>query len=187
MVDAHSAPHMATLGERGVSFPNSHSIMPTFTMANASALATGHYFGDTGVFSNTIYVAFPVPAAAGNVTPFLENDAVLKGLDEHFAGDYLNETTLLKAAHDIGYSTAALGKLGPALLFDHTDREPLRTIVIDDSTGSANGHSVPPDVLEAMRNAGLPIASPSRGANGQAGNFTTPGTKSANIQQQSHF
>jgi len=87
MVDAQSAPNMAALGERGVSFPNGHSVMPTFTMANASAMATGHYLGDTGVFSNTIYVAFPVPAAAGNVTPFLENDAVLGALDEHFGGD----------------------------------------------------------------------------------------------------
>jgi hypothetical protein len=30
-------------------------------MANASAIATGHYLGDTGVFSNTLYVAHPVP------------------------------------------------------------------------------------------------------------------------------
>jgi len=54
MVDARTAPNMTALGQRGVSFPNSHSIMPTFTMANASAIATGHYLGDTGVFSNTI-------------------------------------------------------------------------------------------------------------------------------------
>jgi len=187
MVDAHTAPNMTALGQRGVSFPNSHSVMPPFTMANASAMATGHYLGDTGVFSNTIYVAFPVLAAAGNVTPFLENDAVLKALDEHFGGDALNETTLLKAAHDIGFSTAAVGKLGPALLFDHTDREPLRTILIDDSTGNPNGHPVPSDVLEAMKNAGLPVASPSRGANGQAGSVTSPGTRSANIEQESYF
>lgn len=187
MVDAHSAPHMAALGERGVSFPNSHSVMPTFTMANASAMATGHYPGDTGVFSNTIYVAFPVPAAAGNVTPFLENDAVLGALDEHFGGDYLNETTLLKAANDKGFSTAAVGKLGPALLWDHTDRAAMRTTIIDDSTGSPNGIPLPADIVEAIKEAGLPLVSPSRGPNGQAGTFTVPGTKSANIQQQSYF
>ena len=187
MVDAHSAPHLAALGERGVSFPNSHSVMPTFTMANASAMATGHYPGDTGVFSNTIYVAFPVPAAAGNVTPFLENDAVLGALDEHFGGDYLNETTLLKAANDKGFSTAAVGKLGPALLWDHTDRVAMRTTIIDDSTGSPNGIPLPADIVEAIKEAGLPLVSPSRGPNGQAGTFTVPGTKSANIQQQSYF
>src|SRR5205807_2980674 len=32
-----------------------------------------------------------------------------------------------------------------------------------------------------------PLVSPSRGPNGQAGTFTVPGTKSANIQQQSYF
>ena len=187
MVDAQSAPNMAALGERGVSFPNGHSVMPTFTMANASAMATGHYLGDTGVFSNTIYVAFPVPAAAGNVTPFLENDAVLGALDEHFGGDYLNETTLLKAANDKGFSTAAVGKLGPALLWDHTDRVAMRTTIIDDSTGSPNGIPLPADIVEAIKEAGLPLVSPSRGPNGQAGTFTVPGTKSANIQQQSYF
>ena len=187
MVDAHSAPHMAALGELGVSFPNGHSVMPTFTMANASAMATGHYLGDTGVFSNTIYVAFPVPAAAGNVTPFLENDAVLGALDEHFGGDYLNETTLLKAANDKGFSTAAVGKLGPALLWDHTDRVAMRTTIIDDSTGSSNGIPLPADIVEAIKEAGLPLVCPSRGPNGQAGTFTVPGTKSANIQQQSYF
>jgi len=134
-----------------------------------------------------IYVAFPVPAAAGNVTPFLENDAVLGALDEHFGGDYLNETTLLKAANDKGFSTAAVGKLGPALLWDHTDRVAMRTTIIDDSTGSPNGIPLPADIVEAIKEAGLSLVSPSRGPNGQAGTFTVPGTKSANIQQQSYF
>ena len=187
MVDPHSAPQMTAVRERGVSFPNSHSVMPTFTMANASAMATGHYLGDTGVFSNTINVGFPVPSAAGSITPFLENDAALGEVDKYFGGDSLNETTLLKAARDMGFSTAAVGKLGPALLWDHTDREALRTIVIDDSTGSPNGHPVPSGVLEAMKNGGLPVLSPSRGANGQAGTFAVPGTKSANIEQESYF
>ena len=46
--------------------PIPHSLFPTFTMANASGMATGHYLGDTGDFSNTIYTGFPVapPATA---------------------------------------------------------------------------------------------------------------------------
>ncbi len=59
MVDSAHAPAMARLGDTGVNFRNSHSLFPTFTMPNASAMATGHYFGDTGTFSNTIYVGFP--------------------------------------------------------------------------------------------------------------------------------
>ena len=63
MVNDKTAPAMAALMARGVRFTNTHSLFPTFTTANASALATGHYLGDTGDYSNTIYTGFPVPKA----------------------------------------------------------------------------------------------------------------------------
>src|SRR5476649_1451075 len=111
IVDQNTAPTMAALRDAGVSFKNSHSLFPTFTTANASAMATCHYLGDTGDFSNIIYVGFPVLAANGTVTPFIENDPVLGELDAHFKGNYLDEVTLLEAArsprHQI--STAAIG------------------------------------------------------------------------------
>jgi hypothetical protein len=85
-------------------------------------MATGHMLGDIGDFSNTIYAGFRAPGASESLTSFLESDPALGDVDEHFAGDYLNETTILMAAHVAGYSTASIGKLGPALIFDHTDR-----------------------------------------------------------------
>ena len=92
---------MAALRDKAVNFKNSHALFPTFTMPNASAMASGHFLGDTGVFSNTIFAGFPVLAADGVVTPFLENDAVLGEVDEHFGGNFLDETTLLAAARDV--------------------------------------------------------------------------------------
>ena len=59
--------------------------------------------------------------AGDTVVPFIENDAVLVDIDEHFNGDYLNEETILKMARAKGFCTAAIGKLGPTYLFDHTD------------------------------------------------------------------
>ena len=50
-------------------------------------------------------------------------DPVIGDIDEHFAGNYLNEETVLKMARAQGYSTAAIGKLGPTLIFDHTDSQ----------------------------------------------------------------
>src|SRR5580700_8857800 len=129
MVTPQNAPTMAAIRDKGVNFKNPHSLFPTFTTPNASAMATGHYLGDTGDFSNTIYSGFPVPGAGNSLTPFLESDPVLGDVDEHFAGDYVNETTLLKAARVRGYSTAAVGKLGPVLIFDHTDRSGEPTII----------------------------------------------------------
>ena len=60
-VDDTTAPTMAAIAREGVSLRNSHALFPTFTTANASAMATGHMLGDTGDFSNTIYAGFEVP------------------------------------------------------------------------------------------------------------------------------
>ncbi len=186
-VDQQTAPTMAAIRDQGVNFRNPHSLFPTFTTANASAMATGHYLGDTGDFSNTIYTGYPVPGAGGSLTPFLESDPVLGDVDEHFAGNYLDEITLLQAAREAGLSTATIGKLGPALIFDHTDRTGAPTIVVDDSTGSAGGIPLSADMQAAMKEGGLPSATPSRGDNAKAGDATTPGTKTANIGQQDYF
>jgi hypothetical protein len=187
MVSETTAPTMAAIRDKGVNFKNPHSLFPTFTTPNASAMATGHYLGDTGDFSNFIYTGFPVPGAGGSVTPFLESDPVLGDVDEHFAGDYLDEATLLKAARDAGLGTSTIGKLGPALIFDHTDRTGAPTIVVDDATGSPRGIPLSQEVRAAMTNAGLSLAAPSRGDNGRAGTAATPGTKVANVVQQDWF
>jgi arylsulfatase A-like enzyme len=187
MVTPENAPTMAAIRDQGVNFQNPHSLFPTFTTPNASAMATGHYLGDTGDFSNTIYTGFPVPGAGNSLVPFLESDPVLGDVDEHFAGDYLDEVTILKAAREQGFSTATIGKLGPALIFDHTDRTGGPTIVVDDSTGSDKGIPLSDEMKSALSAANLPPATPPRGENAKAGNATTPGTTVANVVQQDYF
>jgi len=189
-VTPETAPAMAEVRDKGVNFKNSHSVFPTFTTANASAMSTGHYLGDTGDFSNTIYTGYPVAAAADTVVPFLESDPVLHDVDEHFGGNYMNEETVLKLARDKGYSTATIGKVGPALIFDHTDKPGtpgLHSIVVDDQTGSKNGMPLSDEVQAAMTKAGLPLTTPGRGDNGKAGDSRTPGTTVANVAQQAYF
>jgi hypothetical protein len=166
MVDDNTAPTMAALARQGVSLRNSHALFPTFTMANASGMATGHMLGDTGTFSNTIYTGFEVPGAGSSLTPFLESDVVLGDVDEHFAGNYLDEATILKLARDKGYSTASIGKIGPALVFDPTERSGEQTILIDDATGTPKGIPLSAEVGERLKTASLPLAAPTRGANG---------------------
>ena len=190
IVTPQSAPAMAEIRDKGVHFKNSHSLFPTFTTANASAISTGHYLGDTGDFSNTIYTGYPVAAAAGTVTPFLESDPVLHDVDEHFGGDYLNEETVLKMARIKGYSTAAIGKLGPTLIFDHNDKigaDGLHSIVVDDSTGSKNGVPLSDEMKAALAKANLALETPSRGENAKAGDSKTAGTTVPNIAQQAYF
>src|SRR6195256_579265 len=186
IVNPQTAPAMAEVRDKGVNFKNSHALFPTFTMANGSAMASGLYLGDTGTFSNTIYTGYSSVPAGETVVPFIENDAVLADVDDHFGGDYLNEETILKMARARGFSTAAIGKLGPTLLFDHTDRGK-NTIVIDDSTGGKNGVPLSDEMKEALTKAGLPLATPSRGENGKSGDAKTPGTTSANVAQQAYM
>jgi len=186
-VTPETTPAMAAVRDKGVNFANSHSLFPTFTMANASGMSTGHFLGDTGVFSNTIYVGFPVPHAGNAVTPFIESDTVLADIDDHFSGNFVDEDAVLFAARHQGFNTAAIGKVGPARMFDHTDRKGEFTTIVDDATGSDQGVPLTPAMQEAMKAAGLPLKAPSRGANGKTGDAKTPGTLVANIEQQKYF
>jgi arylsulfatase A-like enzyme len=167
MVDQDTAPSMAEIRDKGVDFRNSHSMFPTVTTANASALATGHYLGDTGDFGNALYVGFPVQNALDSPVPFVENDAVLGELDAHFGGDYLGQQTIMAAARAAGYGTATVGKVGPTLIQDHTARDSQSTIVIDDATGKNDpsdgprrGIPLSKDMIAAMDSANLPLAAP---------------------------
>jgi arylsulfatase A-like enzyme len=186
-VTPEETPAMAAVRDRGVNFANPHSLFPTLTMANASGLSTGHFIGDTGAFSNTIYTGFPVAHASNSVTPFIETDPVLGDLNEHFSGNFVDEDAILLAAHNQNFSTAAIGKVGPIMMFDHTDRKGERTIIVDDSTGSAAGIPLSQAMQDALKAAGLPLVAPKRGANGKVGDASTPGTTEANVEQQKYF
>ncbi len=182
-----SAPTMAAIRDKGVNFANPHSLFPTFTMPNASGLATGHFLGDTGTFSNTIFTGYPVATAAGSMTPFIESDPILGDIDQHFSGNFVDEDTVVLTAGHQGFSTAAIGKLGPTLMFSHTERNGESTIIVDDSTGSAAGVPLSQAMKDALTAAGLPLAAPSRGANGDAGNDKKAGATIANVTQQGYF
>jgi arylsulfatase A-like enzyme len=187
VVNQKTAPTMAMIGKTGVWFKNSHSLFPTFTMPNSSALATGHYFGDTGVFGNTLYSGFPVPGAAGSITPFLENDQVLGDIDEHYSKNFVSEESLIASAHKAGFSTAAIGKLGPVGIQAGADRSGEQIIVVDDLTGREGGIPLNKALASEFQQAGLPAEAPTRQANGKSGDMMTPGTVIANIAQQKYF
>jgi arylsulfatase A-like enzyme len=187
IVTPETAPTIADIRDKGVNFVNSHSLFPTFTMPNSSGMATGHYPGDTSIFGNVLYAGFPIRSAKSARMAFIENDGVLGDIDQHFSGNFIDEETILHVAHRTGFNTAAIGKIGPTLVFDHTSRDGGDSVIIDDATGSKAGIPLAPWVSEGLQAAGLPLASPSRGSNGKSGNAHVPGTKIANIEQQAYF
>jgi arylsulfatase A-like enzyme len=158
-VNPKDAPTFARIRRDGVNFINPHSLFPTVTTVNASAIATGHHIGDTGNFGNQLYTGFASPEAGGATTPFLENDAIIGEMNDHFGGNYLNEQSLLAAARTARFRTAAFGKVGATAIQDVTSREGDGTIVIDDSVGTPSGLAVAPAIAEEMKAKGLlPVA-----------------------------
>jgi len=198
-VNATDAPTLFSLREHGVDFANSHSLYPTLTTPNASAIATGHYLADTGDFGNTLYAGFPIfnsgnfGRSAGANTPFVESDPVLGDLDGQLGqGNYLHEETLLSLARSHGYNTAAIGKLGPVAIQDIAELAPdaghfqaPHTVILDDSTGTAEGVPLPADLQTLLTDAGLSSTPTARAQ--PVGNVSKPGTLSANVAQQKWF
>ena len=190
IVSPQTAPALAEVRDQGVDFADSHSVYPTVTTVNASALATGHLPGDTGDFGNVIYVGapfgFPVNASVAPV----EDDDAIGLMNQRFGGDYLGETSLLEAARAQGWSTAVIGKLGPAAVQDVVDRSG-EGVVIDDATGwrqtPGGGLPLPAGFEEAMAKAGLELKARDRGLNASPGAFNMPGVKVPNTYQQDWF
>ena len=186
------APTLVRLQEEGVFFANSHALYPTVTTANASALATGHQLGDTGDFANTLYDGSQV---INSGTPFIEDDEILAELDAQTGGNYLGEQTLLAVARAHGFSTAAVGKVGPTLIQDVSQGNRSvklpATIFLDDRTGTSKGVPLDPAIATALT-ATLGSATPpsrnskppTRDDNGYSGSSQTPGTRVANVRQQ---
>jgi arylsulfatase A-like enzyme len=208
-VSQEDTPALWAIRTQGVHFENSHSVFPTFTTANASAIATGHGLGDTGDYSNTIWSGFSLydtgsfSLLPGTPVPFVEDDRVLADLNAHFGGNFLGSDTLLGLARARGYRTAAIGKLGPAAIQDISALAPLHNgfapqppgIIIDDATGG-NGLPLPNELAAQMAAAGFPTAPPTRSNgfgptspfnNGYRGDRSTPGTRMANLVQQDWF
>jgi len=206
-VNQRDTPALWQIRTQGVHFRNSYSLFPTFTTANASAIATGHALGDTGDFSNALWVGHATfdtgnyGLASGTPVPFIENNQQIGDLDAHFGGNYLGEMTLLAMARAHGYSTAAVGKLGPTAIQDASVVAPVNgkfpsspeSIVIDDSTGGSAGVPLPARLLAEFAKANLPPEAPqrtngypatSRYSNTNAGDRTRPGTLAPNTVQQ---
>ncbi len=145
-------PNLYALRQAGVDFPDHHSVYPTFTMVNATALATGSFPGSNAFYGNFVFLPGPVGRdTAGKAVhfdrevAFTEDYGVLRSLDANLGNRLLLRPTLFEVAQRTGLKTATVGKAGPAFLQDlHSGG-----MVIDEQV-------VIPDALAEELRAALP-------------------------------
>jgi len=197
-VNPTDTPALYRVRTQGVYFANSHSVFPTQTMPNSSAIATGHYPGDTGQFANQIFISYPLfdkgnfGQSRGTLVPDVEDALVLGDLNDHFGGNYLREASFVAYARSYGYNTAAIGKTGPAAFQDLSEvsvsrrmmRKPF-TIILDSATGGPRGVPLSDAARDLLRAAGMSLEPPPR--NQPTGTNEVPGTKTANVEHQQWF
>ena len=192
VVTPQTAPAIAALRAEGVDFQNSHALFPTLTTPNGAAFATGHRLGDTGDYSNNIILGPPgLGFPINSLLAPLEDDTVIGMMNDRFDGNFLDETSVLQAAKARGFSTAAIGKLGPVGIQNVRDIRGGGTIIVDDATGHSDtdftGAPLSKEIRAAIKAAGLDVQAPDRGLNSDPGAYNRPGVRTPNKVQQDWF
>jgi len=103
---------MAALMAEGVRFTNTIPSFPLSPPPMPPAWPPAIFSATPAIQQHHLH-RLPLPAPA-TASPPSSRATGPRDVDEHFAGDYLNEETILHAARDAGLSTASIGKLGPA-------------------------------------------------------------------------
>src|SRR5499427_5192859 len=113
-ITPEETPNLWRLRQEGVNFPNSHSVFPTVTRVNATAIGTGTLPGRNGIVGNSQYVRAVDPNHA-----FVNDDqAMLLRLDRVTGGGMVLAKTLGEILQERGKLLAAVssGSTGSALL-----------------------------------------------------------------------
>jgi len=113
-ITAEETPNLWRLRQEGVNFLNSHSVFPTVTRVNATAIATGMYPEHNGIFGNNIYVRdVDANHAFGN-----DDHRNLMRLDAVTKGNMVltKSTAEVLAAHGKTLAVVHSGTTGSALL-----------------------------------------------------------------------
>jgi len=115
-INPDDTPNLYKLRLEGVNFLNGHSVFPTVTRVNATAIATGTYPGTNGIVGNTMYVPKVNPNRA-----FANDDAkILFKLDEVTGGNMVLARSMAELLHARNMKLAAVssGSSGQSLLLN---------------------------------------------------------------------
>jgi arylsulfatase A-like enzyme len=119
-VTQRDTPNLFRLAREGVRFDKHHSIFPTLTMVNATALATGAPPGVNGLEGNNFYVAPTAGLPKGQIVGAEGAMAILNlNKADEFKGRLIGLDTITQEVAREGGYVAVIGKQGPTSVFDN--------------------------------------------------------------------
>jgi arylsulfatase A-like enzyme len=113
-VSEQNAPTLWKLAQGGVTFRNHHSVYPSATIVNGTAINTGVYANRSGILVNHDYLPEIDPKSSVDV----ENARVVRKGDQLSGGKYIAVSTIAELIHNGGGKTAIAAAKTVGLLFD---------------------------------------------------------------------
>jgi arylsulfatase A-like enzyme len=113
-VSEQNTPVLWQLAKEGVTFRNHHSVYPTATNVNGTAIATGVYPAANGIIANHVYR----PELDAKKSIDVEAAAVVEKGDLWSAGKYVAAPTIAELVQDAGGTTAVATAKTVGLLLD---------------------------------------------------------------------
>jgi len=113
-VTEHNTPTLRKLAREGVTFRNHHSVYPSATMVNGTAMMTGVYPGRSGIIANHVYR----PDIDPNHTVDVELSPVVKKGDELSGGKYIAVPTIAQLVQGAGGRSLIAAAKTVGLLLD---------------------------------------------------------------------
>src|ERR1700678_196579 len=119
-VTERDTPNLFRLAREGVRFDKHHSIFPTLTMVNATALATGAPPGVNGLEGNNFYLAPSAETPKGQIVNAEGPKAILNlNGAATFKGRLIGLDTITQEVAREGGYVGVIGKQGPTSVFDN--------------------------------------------------------------------
>ncbi len=117
-VSQQNTPVLWKLAQSGVIFRNHHSVYPSATIVNGTAINTGDYPSHSGIIANHDYL----PGIDESKSIDVENVGTAQAGDRLSGGKYIKTSTIAELLHQQGERTAIASAKTVGLLFDrHND------------------------------------------------------------------
>ena len=152
-VNEQNTPTLWKLAQGGVVFRNNHSVYPSATTVNGTAIVTGNYPNHDGILANHVYRA----DLDGLKSIDVENAQVVRKGDDVSAGKYIGVPTIAELLRARGEKTAIASAKTVGLLLDrHADLVHGQDIFA--------GVSVPPESIGSIVKSLGPFPPPTKAA-----------------------